>query len=347
MAKQVVLCTHSLDNNQLIADVMAAVRARGATPLRFDTDRFPIEVPVSILQDEQDSAITVGNGTERITIGAEDVIWYRRAYWGGKLPRTMDRQLLQVCIAESEATLRGLMASFPGFVLDPPERVRLCDHKLRQLRMAKELGMATPRTLVTNDPVAAQQFIASCPRGAVAKMLTGFAIYDDQQAGQPAERKDDNMKQERVVFTSSLTPELLKKLDGLRYCPMVFQEKIEKRLELRITVIGARMFAAAVDSQAMAGAEIDWRQKGAKLVESWTSYTLPKELEAQLGEYMARIGMQYSAIDVIVEPSGRHVFLEANPGGEFVWLESCSPHFPLVAALADALTDQPGARRVP
>ena len=126
MAKQVVLCTHSLDNNQLIADVMAAVRARGATPLRFDTDRFPIEVPVSILQDEQDSAITVGNGTERITIGAEDVIWYRRAYWGGKLPRTMDRQLLQVCIAESEATLRGLMASFPGFVLDPPERVRLC-----------------------------------------------------------------------------------------------------------------------------------------------------------------------------------------------------------------------------
>jgi hypothetical protein len=55
--------------------------------------------------------------------------------------------------------------------------------------------------------------------------------------------------------------------------------------------------------------------------------------------------MQYSAIDMIVEPSGRHVFLEANPAGECFWLQYNSPNFPLSEALADVLLGEPGARR--
>ena len=55
--------------------------------------------------------------------------------------------------------------------------------------------------------------------------------------------------------------------------------------------------------------------------------------------------MQYSAIDLLVEPDGRHVFLEANPAGECFWLEHYAPHFPLTEALADVLLGVPGARR--
>jgi glutathione synthase/RimK-type ligase-like ATP-grasp enzyme len=118
-------------------------------------------------------------------------------------------------------------------------------------------------------------------------------------------------------------------------------------MRLRITVIGSRMFAAAVDSQRTAGAEIDWRERGVTLLRSWMPYTLPTELERALERYMERIGMQYSAIDMIVEPDGRHVFLEANPAGECFWLEYNAPNFPLSIALADVLLDEPGARRVP
>ena len=85
---------------------------------------------------------------------------------------------------------------------------------------------------MTTDPVEARAFIDSCPHGAIAKMLSAFAVLDDEG-------------HEQVVFTTSIRDEHLNKLDGLRLAPMVFQEKIEKRLELRITVVGSRMYAAA------------------------------------------------------------------------------------------------------
>ena len=56
--------------------------------------------------------------------------------------------------------------------------------------------------------------------------------------------------------------------------------------------------------------------------------------------------MQYSAIDIIVEPSGRHVFLEANPAGECYWLEFNSPYYAFTDALIDVMLGAPGARRV-
>ena len=332
MSKTVLLFTYADDNESLLQTLAEALTARGAASLRFDSDRFPLSTQAAFCQDGDAEEITFSDGKTRIVLGPGDVIWYRRSRIGGRLPMTLDRQIRDACIAESEALLRGLLAAAPCFVLDPPELVRRNGHKPQQQRIARAVGLQTPRTLMTNDADAARAFVQSCPHGAVTKMLAAFAIYDEKHA-------------EKVVFTTALTPEHLHKLDGLRYCPMVFQERITKHRELRITVIGRRMFAAAVDSARTPGAEVDWRERGVTLINDWTPYELPPAIEASLHAYMDRIGMQYSAIDMIVEPDGRHVFLEANPAGEFHWLQACPPHFPFVDVLADVLTDQPGARR--
>jgi hypothetical protein len=76
--------------------------------------------------------------------------------------------------------------------------------------------MATPRTLMTNDPAEGARVHESCPHGVVAKMLSAFPIIDEQGV-------------EQVVFTTALSREHLGKLDGLRYSPMVFQEKWRRR----------------------------------------------------------------------------------------------------------------------
>ncbi len=332
MDRRIVLVTHSEDVNGVVPAVQSRLEARGAEVLRFDTDRFPGEQQASFCQDAAGERLEFRGDGRALALRAGDGVWYRRARWAGRLPLEMDRQLRHGCLLESEACLRGLLAAAPCFVLDPPERVRDNAHKPRQLALARRLGMATPRTLITNDPAEAQAFVGSCRDGAVAKMLVGFPVYGEDGA-------------EQVVFTTSLKPEHMAHLEGLRRSPMVFQERIAKALELRITVVGRRIFAAAVDSQATPGAEVDWRERGVALIRSWVPYTLPAALERQIGDYMAAIGMQYSAIDVIVEPGGRHVFLEANPAGECYWLECNSPHFPFTAALADVLLGEPGARR--
>ncbi len=36
---------------------------------------------------------------------------------------------------------------------------------------------------------------------------------------------------------------------------------------------------------------------------------------------MRHLGLVYGAIDMIRTPDGRHVFLEANPSGQWLWIE--------------------------
>jgi len=48
--------------------------------------------------------------------------------------------------------------------------------------------------------------------------------------------------------------------------------------------------------------------------------------------------LNYGAIDIILTPDGKHVFLELNPCGEFFWLER-SPGLPISDAIADVLLD--------
>jgi hypothetical protein len=329
---KVVMTTFSGDLTGKLGELRRHLEARGAEVLRFDTDRFPGEAQAWFRQDGGREQIRLRCDSHEVCLEPGDAIWYRRARWAEKLPPSLNRQLRHGCVLESEALLRGLIAAAPCFVMDPPDLVRERGHKPAQQRLARELGLATPRTLMTNDPAEARDFIASCRDGAIAKMLSGFAVIDDDG-------------REQVVFTTSLRDDHLARLDGLRLAPMVFQEQIRKRLELRITAVGSRMFTAAVDSQRVAGAEVDWRERGVTLLPSWTPYELPAEVARALERYMERIGMQYSAIDMLVEPDGRHVFLEANPAGECFWLEHYAPHFPLTEAIADVLVGVPGARR--
>lgn len=329
---KIVMMTFSGDLTGKLVELRRTLEARGVEVLRFDTDRFPTEAQVLFRQEDGREQLCLRCDGQDIELGPGDAIWYRRARWASQVPRTLDPQLRHGCLVESEALLRGVMAAAPCFVMDPPEVVRARSHKPYQQRLARELGLATPRTLMTNDPLAARDFIHTCPHGAIAKMLAGFAVLDDEG-------------RERVVFTTSLDPAHLERLEDLRFAPMVFQEKIRKQLELRVTVVGSRMFTAAVDSQKVPGAEVDWRERGVALLDAWTPYTLPPDVERALGQYMQRIGMQYSAIDLLVDPDGRHIFLEANPAGECFWLEHYAPHFPLTEAIADVLTGAPGARR--
>ena len=51
---------------------------------------------------------------------------------------------------------------------------------------------------------------------------------------------------------------------------------------------------------------------------------------------MDYFSLNYGAIDIILTPDGRHVFLELNPSGEFFWLER-TPGLPISDAIADLL----------
>jgi MvdD family ATP-grasp ribosomal peptide maturase len=303
---------------------MKAIEAQGGQAFRFDTDRFPTEVSLDIYYTNGRKRQILSAGEQKLDLTEVSSVWYRRIAIGARIPRAMESQFREASVKESEVTIKGMIASVKGFHLDRLPSIRLADNKQLQLQVAREIGLDTPRTLITNNPQTVKEFADECEQGMVTKMLSSFAIYDKQG-------------QEQVVFTNPVTTSDLEYLDGLRFCPMTFQEKVPKALELRITIVGERVFTAAIDSQRCQRAKDDWRREGVSLINSWEPYDLPEDVEQKLFKLMAYFGLNYGAIDVIFTPDGRYVFLEINPVGEFFWLECCPPHFPISQAIADVL----------
>lgn len=204
-----------------------------------------------------------------------------------------------------------------------PSLLRQAEHNELQLLVASELGLRVPRSLYSNDPVAVRRFFRDLEGRVVTKIQNSFAVY----------RGDEEL----VVFTTQMRRKDLAALDGLRYSPMLFQERLEKKLELRATVVSRRIFSASIDAQQrQATTAVDCRRDGMGLVDAWEPYQLPRPVERALVELVARFGLAYAAAAFVLTPRGHHVFLEINTGGEWYWLAR-NPGLPTAEALADLL----------
>jgi len=316
----VLLVTHSGDF-YTVDRVAEEIVRRGAVPVRVDTDRFPATLAITAALDADGWRHVLDTGKERVS--AEDVV----GVWGRRLvPPALGDELepafREGCARESLAALRGFLGGLADrrFV-NPPDADHAAGDKLRQLRLARELGLEVPPTIVTNDPAHVREFHAAHGGDVVAKMLTPFSTSMD--GGSP------------FVHTSAVTPEDLEDLDGLRFSPMVFQQRVPKARELRVAMVAGRPHVGAVDASGSERGQVDWRRSLPGEC-PWTPGTIPTDVAERLRRLLEALGLVYGAVDLIVTPDGRHVFLEVNPAGEWGMLER-DLELPIAAALADAL----------
>lgn len=318
----VLIITHSEDNES-VTRVAEAIARQGDHTIRFDTDRYPTDVRLTAYYDvSNDERLTLTNEAGEFDLREVTAIWHRRVNLGARLPTGLDKQLRHASIGEASAAAHGMLASLKAFRMDHLHRIRHADNKQLQLQVARELKLHIPRTLTTNDPTAVRAFAKNCENGMVMKMLSSFAIYDEGK--------------EHVVFTNAVKSEDLEDLSGLSLCPATFQELVSKSLEIRVTVVGRRVMSAAIDSQVSERATHDWRRDGVRMLQAWQPYQLPLEVEEKILRLMDYFSLNYGAMDIILTPDGKHVFLELNPCGEFFWLER-STGLPISGAIADLL----------
>ena len=318
----ILIITHS-DDNDSVTRVAEIIARKGGHTIRFDTDRYPTDVRLTAYYDTSgDERLTLTNEEGEFDLREVTAIWHRRISFGAHLPAGLDKQLRHASLGETSAAAHGMLASLKAFRMDHIQHIRHAENKQLQLQVARELELDIPRTLTTNDPSAVRAFSKSCEGGMVTKMLSSFAIYEQGK--------------ELVVFTNRVKPEDLADLSGLSICPATFQELVPKSLEIRVTVVGQRVMAASVDSQVSERAAHDWRRDGVNMLQDWQPYQLPREVEEKILRLMDYFSLNYGAIDIILTPDGKHIFIELNPCGEFFWLER-TPGLPISDAIADLL----------
>jgi len=316
----VLLLTHSGDfyTIDLVAEALAR---KGARPFRLNTDLFPSSVKLSARAGDDRAARLVLETGERVAAEEVRAVWARKL-WAPRMGDDLDERFREMCVRESAAALEGFLdALHDARWVNDLRRERAAENKQRQLRVAARAGLRVPRTLVTNDPEAARQFFDETEGQVVAKLLRPLTV---SMTAAPL-----------FVYTSRVREEDLAGAEALRHSPMVFQELIPKACELRVAWVAGEAFAGALDASGTSRGQTDWRRAAPGECQ-WQAAEFPSEISRGLPAMMSELGLVYGAVDLIRTPSGEHVFLEVNPGGEWGMLER-DLGLPISEAIAGAL----------
>jgi glutathione synthase/RimK-type ligase-like ATP-grasp enzyme len=171
--------------------------------------------------------------------------------------------------------------------------------------------------VITNDPQEVRSFLARAD---------GPVVYK-------AHSQTLNLEPGKALYTGIVSEQSLRQLDLIQTSPGIFQKYVPKAYEVRATVVGDRIFAVRIDSQANPETAIDWRRRPFDVDKP---IELPADIQAKTHALMRAFGLNYGAFDFIVTPDGRHVFLEVNPAGQYLWVEA-ETKLPITTALVDLL----------
>ena len=322
----VLILTHSADHFT-VDNVQKALACQGARSFRLDTDRFPAEVRLSGRLGPEDPRHWIEGEAAAIEARSVRAVWFRRV-WMPRQDATLDPGFREACNRESIAALYAVLDGLSSVRwINDPGRNQAASGKARQLRLAREVGLSIPRTLITNDARRARAFYDEMGGDVVAKLLT--ALSQSMEGTAPA------------VPTSLVRPQDLEDLETLRLCPMVFQERVRKDVELRVMYVDGKLFTGSIDARLSAAGAVDWRSATPEECR-WRRDAVPDEVARSLDDLMKALGLATGAIDLIRTPSGEHVFLEVNPTGEWGMLER-DLGLPVSEAIAESLLSD-GAR---
>lgn len=275
----------------------------GAEVVRFDLSDFPDDLTFAEDGFRRRTVLEVRD--REVDLTSVTAVWYRRPTTFVH-PRAPDDPTETVNVAEATHLIAGLLRATTCLWVNRPESDLVAGFKVFQLRLARDAGLKTPRTLVTNDVEAVRSLLQSDVK-LVYKLLHGALVQPD---GLPA-----------TLLTTPVSPDWDSRLQHVRYTPCMFQEYIDKRFEVRVTVIGRTAFPVTILSQTNNATSIDWRATGSEGLPYGPYEPPPDYVLSAMRSLMDQLGIAFAAFDFIVDIEGHWVFLELNSLGQYQWLE--------------------------
>jgi len=304
MLKTVLVITSSKDRT---VDYIIGKFSRSVSFFRIDTDTL------------EKYRITVTNGfttikkvtdSKEINLDIVAAIYYRKPSYPKKFSEYLPSytKFLQ---QEFKKFLFGFVSSFNGKIITNPYLLNKADNKLLQLKIAKEVGLKLPKTIVTNDPMVIWNKIQKEKKKWIIKPLSTGKLSDST-----------------VTYTNLLDGVSSESdLESLRIAPHIFQEFIEKEYDLRITVVDKNFFPVKIYSSN----KLDWRTGENK----YEKTEIPEDLKYKCLSYMRKFSLPFCAFDFVYF-KGDYYFLEGNPNGQWLWLE-LEVNIPISEAIVNAL----------
>ncbi|MDZ4810219.1 MAG: hypothetical protein SGI96_18430 [Bacteroidota bacterium] len=305
MKKNKTLFITSLDDSHsdYIINILNKT-GKGKNVVRLNTEFF-IENCQTCFTDE-DFEINIQDSKKNITKNEIFSVWFRRPK--EFLYNTNDEKETAFIHKQSTSLLRGIYFSTHDSAkwINPLPSLHRARIKLQQLSLAKQIGFNVPKTIATNSPVKAQEFINN-----VEQVST-------KSLDEPSFQAD---KFVYPLFNRKLKKDFIEQhLQNISYCPTLLQEYIEKKSDIRVVVIGKAIYAFEIHSQENELSIEDFRGVAPAQLRH-DLIKLPPLLENQIFTYMNHQKLIYSSLDFVRSKNDRYFFIENNPNGQWLWLE--------------------------
>ena len=195
------------------------------------------------------------------------------------------------------------------FWVNPQKSFARSALKAVQLQIASKVGFTIPNTLISNTPDDIARFVDDVGGECIVKPFNNMTWIENDKA-------------QSYLPTTLITKKHVEKhLESLSYCPMIFQERIKQKHEIRVTVFGHTVLAVKMMKKQVIDNTVDWRLDigGENMIVE--AFELPNDLKEKCIEINTQLELVYSTFDIAVDEQGNYIFYEVNNAGRFLWKE--------------------------
>lgn len=277
--------------------------------LRFNRDDFFKDIRPNF-------AIELTSNTEEFKLRNVDInkaqsIWFRRSIYPF-LPDTLAFESLDNHL--SEDVKRSFYYEYLNCTqlfysqlekvskkLGDFRKVRI--NKLEVLKMAKECSIDIPASIITSKKIDVHNFRLKKGR-LITKAIS--EIFD-------VKTRLDNKTNLYINYTQEITERILEEMpESFSYS--LFQEKLDKEIEIRTFFLDGKCYSMAMFSQLDRQTSVDFRKYSNN---RRVPYKLPNQLESNISKLMTKLDLNTGSVDIVKTIDKRYVFLEVNPTGQY------------------------------
>lgn len=245
------------------------------------------------------------NDSQKITLDTKDIssYWYRRSSlgWGFEEMSTEDEEINEVLnsyLLEEHSSATKML----NVILNSKSKINAFDDnsllKLDVLQLAQKNGLKIPDSLLCCSKKDLLEFNQMHSGNIITKSL-----------GDPTSFFHKNLHQ----FTTKIEIDEMPDTFGIS----LFQEMIQKVVELRIYFLNDSYYGSAIFSQMSDQTKMDLKHYDLDKPNRVVPYTIPGEIKNQLKSLMNDLNLNSGSIDMIVNEKLEYIFLEVNPIGQF------------------------------
>lgn len=326
--KTVIIASHKKDQSALF--LMKRLAEIGQTARLINFGEFPTTMSGTMLFEKATSTTLTSSDGFQFDEDSIKSIWWRRPQ--GPVKNTRSSLLRKYIQNESEIALSCLLAFLKNVLwVSEPEATRIANRKPLQLALAKQIGFRVPETCISNEPEKVKVFVARHSDIPLIMKAVGSSYV------RLTHDPDDKSRKNKAIYTKIInTKLLLEHIKRVSNCPFILQEAVVKDSDIRITVVGDRVFASEIIIENNSvGKNLDWRHHGVK--RRYVMHSLPKSLENWCVQLVSSLGLKFGCIDMGFSKRDGYSFFEINPQGQWMPSEQLVGH-PISLALANLLS---------